>query len=65
MEQPSAATPTRAPTTKERIVSAAEEVVLRHGVSRLTLEAAALEAGLSKGGVLSHFPTRDALVGKW
>jgi AcrR family transcriptional regulator len=62
MEQPSAATPTRAPTTKERIVSAAEEVVLRHGVSRLTLEAAALEAGLSKGGVLYHFPTRDALV---
>ena len=36
--------------------------MLRDGVARLTLEAAAAEAGLSKGGVLYHFPTRDALV---
>jgi AcrR family transcriptional regulator len=48
--------------TKRRIIDAAEEVVLRDGVARLTLEAAAAEAGLSKGGVLYHFPTRDALV---
>jgi AcrR family transcriptional regulator len=48
--------------TKERIIDAAEEVVLRDGVARLTLDAAAAEAGLSKGGVLYHFPTRDALV---
>jgi AcrR family transcriptional regulator len=48
--------------TKGRIIDAAEEVVLRDGVARLTLEAAAAEAGLSKGGVLYHFPTRDALV---
>jgi AcrR family transcriptional regulator len=50
------------PDTKTRIIWAAEEVVLRDGVARLTLEAAAAEAGLSKGGVLYHFPTRDALV---
>lgn len=50
------------PDTKTRIICAAEEVVLRDGVARLTLEAAAAEAGLSKGGVLYHFPTRDALV---
>jgi AcrR family transcriptional regulator len=56
------ATTPRTQGTKERIISAAEEVVLRNGVSRLTLEAAAAEAGLSKGGVLYHFPTRDALV---
>ena len=31
-------------------------------MARLTLDAAAAEAGLSKGGVLYHFPTRDALV---
>ena len=37
-------------------------MVLRDGVARLTLDAAAAEAGLSKGGVLYHFPTRDALV---
>jgi AcrR family transcriptional regulator len=54
--------PTRGADTKRRIVDAAEEVVLRDGVARLTLDAAAAEAGLSKGGILYHFPTRDALV---
>jgi len=48
--------------TKRRILDAAERVVLRDGVGHLTLEAAAAAAGLSKGGVLYHFPTRDALV---
>lgn len=52
----------RATDTKRRIVDAAEEVVLRDGVGRLTLEAAAHQAGLSKGGVLYHFASRDALV---
>ena len=47
---------------RRRILDAAEQVVLRDGVGHLTLEAAAAEAGLSKGGVLYHFPTRDALV---
>ncbi len=51
-----------ATSTKERILNAAEGVVLRDGVARLTLEATAAEAGLSKGGVLYHFPSRDALV---
>jgi AcrR family transcriptional regulator len=55
-------TDTKKTDTKGRIIAAAEEVVLRDGVARLTLEAAAAEAGLSKGGVLYHFPTRDALV---
>ena len=48
--------------TRARIITAAEDVVVRDGVSHLTIEAAAAEAGLSKGGVLYHFPTRDALV---
>ena len=48
--------------TKQRILEAAERVVLRDGVGHLTLEAAAAESGLSKGGVLYHFPSRDALV---
>jgi AcrR family transcriptional regulator len=58
--------PKRAPRagtdTKRRILDAAEQVVLRDGVVHLTLEAAAHQAGLSKGGVLYHYPTRDALV---
>jgi AcrR family transcriptional regulator len=49
-------------TTKGRIIEAAEDVVLRDGVGHLTLDAAAAQAGLSKGGVLYHFPTRDSLV---
>ncbi len=36
--------------------------MLRDGVAHLTLDAAAAEAGLSKGGVLYHFPSRDSLV---
>lgn len=43
-------------------MSAAEDVVIREGVARLTLESAAVEAGVSKGGVLYHFPSRAALV---
>jgi len=53
---------TRAEETREKILHGAEEVVLRDGVAHLTLEAAASEAGISKGGVLYHFPTRAALV---
>ncbi len=48
--------------TKRRILDASERVVQRDGVGHLTLEAAAAAAGLSKGGVLYHFPNRDALV---
>ncbi len=50
------------PNTKQRILAAAERVVLRDGVGHLTLDAAAAEAGLSKGGILYHYPTRDSLV---
>jgi AcrR family transcriptional regulator len=48
--------------TRERILEAAEDVVLTDGVAALTLEKAAARAGMSKGGVLYHFPGRAALV---
>lgn len=48
--------------TCARILSAAEDLVVREGVGKLTLEAAAHEAGVSKGGVLYHFHSRAALV---
>lgn len=48
--------------SQNRILDAAERVVIRDGVARLTLDAVAAEAGLSKGGVLYHFPSKDALV---
>jgi AcrR family transcriptional regulator len=48
--------------SKDRILQAAERIVLRDGVAHLTLEAVAAEAGLSKGGVLYNFPSKDDLV---
>ena len=48
--------------TRERVLDAAEDVVLTDGVASLTLERTAARAGLSKGGVLYHFPSRAALV---
>lgn len=50
------------PDTRSRILAAAEDLVIRDGVSKLTLDAAAHEAGVSKGGILYHFPSRAALV---
>lgn len=54
--------PRSARETRDRILRAAEDVVIRDGVARLTLESAAQEAGVSKGGVLYHFNSRAALV---
>jgi AcrR family transcriptional regulator len=48
--------------TIDLILTAAERVVLRGGVTRLTLEAVAREARLSKGGLLYHFATKEALI---
>lgn len=48
--------------TRELIVAAAAKVVLTQGASRMTLEAVAKEAGVSKGGLLYHFPSKDALI---
>jgi AcrR family transcriptional regulator len=48
--------------TRELIVSAAAKVVLTQGASRMTLEAVAKEAGVSKGGLLYHFPSKEALI---
>jgi AcrR family transcriptional regulator len=50
------------PSSRQLILDAAEEIVSESGASRLTLEAAAERAGLSKGGLLYHFPTKEALL---
>jgi len=52
---------TTAPTI-DLILTAAERVALRDGVLRLTVEAVAREAKLSKGGVLYHFATKESLI---
>jgi AcrR family transcriptional regulator len=48
--------------SKSRILDCADRVVLRDGVAHLTLDAVAAEAGLSKGGVLYNFPTKEDLI---
>ena len=46
----------------EKVLDAAEAVVVRYGIANLTLDAVAAEAGMSKGGLLHHFPSKDRLV---
>jgi len=43
-------------------LNAAETVALRDGVAHFTIDAVAAEAGLSKGGVLYHFPSKESLI---
>lgn len=51
-----------APSRKEQLVDAALAVVAQSGGSALTLDAVAEQAGLSKGGLLYHFPTKEKLI---
>jgi AcrR family transcriptional regulator len=44
------------------LLKAANVIVKRDGAENLTLDALARETGLSKGGVLYHFPTKEALL---
>lgn len=55
-----AATP--APDTRNRILDAVESLLVQKGVAGLTLEAAAREARVSKGGLLYHFGSKEALL---
>ncbi len=44
------------------ILDATELVIARDGFASFTIESVANEAGLSKGGVLHHFGSKDALI---
>ncbi|MBA4390925.1 MAG: TetR/AcrR family transcriptional regulator [Syntrophus sp. (in: bacteria)] len=46
----------------DAIIDAAEAVVIEAGASHMTLDAVAAKAGISKGGLLHHFPTKVALL---
>lgn len=50
------------PTSRDRILDAAARLVAQTGASHLTLDAVAQAAGVSKGGLLYHFPTKEALL---
>ena len=50
------------PDARTRILDAAERIVQGKGVPALTLEAAARGAGISKGGLLYHFASKEAML---
>jgi AcrR family transcriptional regulator len=50
------------PSKRAALLDAAISVIRRDGAHRLTLDAVAAEAGVSKGGVLYHFATKRALI---
>jgi AcrR family transcriptional regulator len=54
--------PIPAQPARERLLDAAERLVLETGAGHLTLDAVAKFAGVSKGGLLYHFPSKDALL---
>src|SRR5690606_32459404 len=51
-----------APAARAKVLHAFAELLVTSGERSATLDAVAERAGVSKGGLLYHFPTRDALV---
>ena len=52
----------RPPVARDKLLAAFEQIVLDDGERAATLDAVATAAGVSNGGLLYHFPHRQALV---
>ena len=50
------------PDSKNIILDAAEAIVIQSGAAHMTLDAVARQAGISKGGLIYNFPTKEALL---
>jgi AcrR family transcriptional regulator len=48
--------------TREELLNACEQLLREHGITHLSLDRVAQHAKISKGGVLHHFPTKQALI---
>lgn len=48
--------------TRARLLEAAGMLVVEQGAAKLTLESVAQAAGVSKGGLLHHFASKEALI---
>ncbi|MFI6570756.1 TetR/AcrR family transcriptional regulator [Nocardia fluminea] len=48
--------------TRDRILDALETLLLERGAAQMTLDKVAAAAGVSKGGLLYHFKSKDALL---
>jgi AcrR family transcriptional regulator len=53
---------TRKTNAREKLLDAAAAIVIEQGTTRMTLDAVAAKAEVSKGGLLYHFASKDALV---
>lgn len=51
------------PSSREHILDTFEQVLLEDGSGSATLDAVAERAGVSKGGLMYHFPSKAALLG--
>ncbi|SFM12041.1 TetR/AcrR family transcriptional regulator [Salibacterium qingdaonense] len=47
---------------RQQILEGASKVVSERGLHRLTLDAVAKECGMSKAGLIHHFPNKEALI---
>lgn len=47
---------------RQHILKSAKEFILKNGFNELTLDSVATQAGISKGGLLYHFPNKEALL---
>ncbi|TWU23015.1 HTH-type transcriptional repressor KstR2 [Novipirellula galeiformis] len=54
--------PTTGPETTTRILDAVMQLILAGGLPAVTLSAVCRKAGLSKGGLMHHFPSKESLV---
>lgn len=52
----------RSAKTRGAVIQAALAIIARDGAARLTIDAIAKESGISKGGVMHQFPTKDAVL---
>ena len=50
------------PSNRDVIIDAAEKLVAEQGAAHLTFDALGQETGISKGGLLYHFASKDALL---
>jgi AcrR family transcriptional regulator len=48
--------------SRERLIEAALVVIQEHGAPQLTLDLVAAQAQMSKGGLLHHFRSKEALI---
>lgn len=52
----------RSNNSREQILDAAQKVAIEKGAAKVSLDSVANEAGLTKGGVLYNFPSKEALI---